>query len=173
LVDLLVCNEWKKERRLLFVAFLSCHFTVLLCSCGGDFSDMLLVLLSESDNCTSPICTSMNSQHRPPSDDHDNTKCHQRKKSLRICGKLKKKIFCALNDLPNKILDWWNIVLKLWITLCKCNSFILVNLVLPGFYYMEVSILTTESVQWYTTFTAYLLVTNWCLIPSFVGRSLH
>jgi hypothetical protein len=69
-INLFPCLQWKKESKP-FVAFFNCHFRVLLfwvlfCSCGGDLSDLLPVLLSESDNCASTMCTSTNSEPSAP-----------------------------------------------------------------------------------------------------------
>jgi len=58
----------KEERHFAFVAFLKRHIGVAtpFCvlhfrSCGGDLSDLLLLKLSDSANCSSAICTSLNS----------------------------------------------------------------------------------------------------------------
>jgi hypothetical protein len=61
-----------KERILPFVAFFSHHFLdfasffflVIFWSCGGDLWDLLQLLLQESVNCATTVCTSQNSIQR-------------------------------------------------------------------------------------------------------------
>jgi hypothetical protein len=67
--EFLVCNERKKTYALFSIfqsSLQSTSFWALFCSCGADLSDLLPVLLSESDNCASAVCTSTNLQRGAP-----------------------------------------------------------------------------------------------------------